>query len=173
MQTTPQRADGAAAEHQQYLTFRLGEETFAMPILMIKEILEYPELTHVPLMAACVRGVLNLRGRVVPVVDLAVRFGRPASQPTRRTCVVIVEVQGEEEQIDVGIIVDGVNQVIEIPELDIEPPPGFGAKLRADFIRGMGKVNGGFVVILDSTAVLSIEEIAALGTSQQDTAVSA
>ena len=77
-------ADGAGAEHQQYLTFRLGEETFAMPILMIKEILEYPELTSVPLMAACVRGVLNLRGRVVPVVDLAIRFGRPQSLATRR-----------------------------------------------------------------------------------------
>jgi purine-binding chemotaxis protein CheW len=157
------QADGAGAEDQQYLTFRLGEETFAMPILMIKEILEYPELTSVPLMAACVRGVLNLRGRVVPVVDLAVRFGRPQSLATRRTCVVILEVLADGEQLDVGIMVDGVNQVIEIPAADIEPPPGFGAKLRTDFIRGMGKVNGGFVVILDSATVLSINEIAALG----------
>ena len=96
--------------------------------------------------AACVRGVLNLRGRVVPVVDLAVRFGRPESEPTRRTCVVIVEVQNEEEQMDIGLIVDGVNQVIEIPAADIEPPPTFGARLRTDFISGMGKVNGAFVV---------------------------
>lgn len=157
------QGDGAGAEHQQYLTFRLGEETFAMPILMIKEILEYPDLTNVPLMADCVRGVLNLRGRVVPVVDLAVRFGRPQSTPTRRTCVVILEVHADGEQLDVGIMVDGVNQVIEIPATDIEPPPAFGAKLRTDFIRGMGKVNGGFVVILDSSTVLSIHEIAALG----------
>ena len=92
------------------------------------------------------RGVLNLRGRVVPVVDLAVRFGRPESEPTRRTCVVIVEVQNEEEQMDIGLIVDGVNQVIEIPAADIEPPPTFGARLRTDFISGMGKVNGAFVV---------------------------
>jgi len=97
------------------------------------------------------------------VVDLAVRFGRPASQPTRRTCVVILEVQSDEEQLDVGIIVDGVNQVIDIPQSEIEPPPSFGAKLRTDFIRGMGKVNGSFVVILDSSTVLSIHEIAALG----------
>jgi purine-binding chemotaxis protein CheW len=163
MQAAALKGTVAGAEHQQYLTFKLGDETFAMPILMIKEILEYPELTNVPMMAACVRGVLNLRGRVVPVVDLAVRFGRPASQPTRRTCVVILEVQSDEEQLDVGIIVDGVNQVIDIPQSEIEPPPSFGAKLRTDFIRGMGKVNGSFVVILDSATVLSIHEIAALG----------
>jgi purine-binding chemotaxis protein CheW len=163
MQAAVLKETAAGAEHQQYLTFKLGDETFAMPILMIKEILEYPELTNVPMMAACVRGVLNLRGRVVPVVDLAVRFGRPASQPTRRTCVVILEVQSDEEQLDVGIIVDGVNQVIDIPQSEIEPPPSFGAKLRTDFIRGMGKVNGSFVVILDSSTVLSIHEIAALG----------
>lgn len=163
MQTVLKEVNGVGAEHQQYLTFRLGDETFAMPILMIKEILEYPEMTNVPMMAPCVRGVLNLRGRVVPVVDLAVRFGRPASKPTRRTCVVILEVQTEEEQLDIGIIVDGVNQVIDIPASDIEPPPSFGARLRTDFIRGMGKVNGGFVVILDGSTVLSIHEIAALG----------
>ena len=171
MQHTLQREDGAGAEHQQYLTFRLGDETFAMPILMIKEILEYPDLTRVPLMAPCVRGVLNLRGRVVPVVDLAVRFDRPESQPTRRTCVVIVEVETEGEQMDIGLIVDGVNQVIEIPATDIEPPPTFGAKLRTDFIRGMGKVNGAFVVILDGTTVLSISEISSLGQqAEQSTA---
>lgn len=169
MQATATKATGTGAEHQQYLTFRLGEETFAMPILMIKEILEYPEMTNVPMMAACVRGVLNLRGRVVPVVDLAVRFGRPASAPTRRSCVVILEVTTDEEQIDVGILVDGVNQVIDIPAADIEPPPSFGARLRTDFIRGMGKVNGNFVVILDSSTVLSIDEIAALGTPEAET----
>lgn len=156
-------AQDAGAEHQQHLTFRLGEETFAMPILRIKEILEYPDLTHVPLMADCVRGVLNLRGRVVPVVDLAVRFGRPQSTPTRRTCVVIVGVHADGERWDVKSRVEGVNQVIEIPATDIEAPPAFGAKLRTDFIRGMRKVNGGFVVILDSSTALSVTEIAALG----------
>lgn len=153
----------AGGEHQQYLTFRLGDETFAMPILAIKEILEYPDLTNVPLMPACVRGVLNLRGSVVPVVDLAVRFGRPASIPDRRTCVVIIEVKSEEEWVDIGVIVDGVNQVLDIPGQDIEPPPSFGARLRSDFIKGMGKVDGGFVVILDSTQVLSIAELSELG----------
>ena len=152
-----------AGEHQQYLTFRLGDETFALPILVTKEILEYPELTNVPLMAPCVRGVLNLRGAVVPVVDLAVRFGRPASVLTRRSCVVILEIQSGDEWLDIGVVVDGVNQVIEIPRDQIEPPPNFGSKLRADFIKGMGKVDGNFVVVLDSDHVLSVEEISALG----------
>ncbi len=157
-------ADGG--EHQQYLTFRLGDETFAMQILSIKEILEYPVLTNVPLMAPCVRGVLNLRGSVVPVVDLAVRFGRESGPLTRRTCVVIIEVQTDGEWMDVGVVVDGVNQVIEIPASEIEPPPSFGARLRADFIKGMGKVNGGFVVILDSSQVLSVTEISELGAAR-------
>ena len=106
MHTIERNGDGGG-EHQQYLTFRLGQETFAMPILSIKEILEYPTLTNVPLMAACVRGVLNLRGSVVPVVDLAVRFGREPGQQTRRTCVVIIEVQADGEWMDVGVVVDG------------------------------------------------------------------
>lgn len=153
----------AHGEQQQYLTFRLADETFAMPILSIKEILEYPELTTVPLMASCVRGVLNLRGSVVPVIDLAVRFGRPPSVVTRRTCVVIIEVPVDDELIDIGVVVDAVNQVLEIPAADIEPPPTFGTRLRADFIHGMGKVDGAFVVILDSARVLSVQEIADLG----------
>ena len=162
MHTIERNGEGGG-EHQQDLTFRLGQETFAMPILSIKEILEYPTLTNVPLMAACVRGVLNLRGSVVPVVDLAVRFGREPGQQTRRTCVVIIEVQADGEWMDVGVVVDGVNQVIDIPASEIEPPPSFGARLRADFIKGMGKVDGGFVVILDCGQVLSVQEIAELG----------
>ncbi|MGE3772814.1 MAG: chemotaxis protein CheW [Gammaproteobacteria bacterium] len=154
---------GRGGEHQQYLTFRLGDENFALPILAVKEILEYPSLTNVPLMASCVRGVLNLRGRVVPVVDLAVRFGRKPSPQTRRSCVVIIEVRSDEEWIDIGIVVDAVNQVIDIPATEIEPPPSFGARLRMDFIHGMGKLDGGFVVILDAAQVLSVEEIARLG----------
>jgi len=159
--TDIQRIGGG--EQQQYLTFRLGDETFALPILSIKEILEYPSLTVVPLMAACVRGVLNLRGSVVPVVDLAVRFGREPGPQTRRTCVVIIEVRSGEEWLDIGSVVDAVNQIIDIPASEIEPPPSFGARLRTDFIHGMGKVDGGFVVILDAGQVLSVDEIAQLG----------
>jgi purine-binding chemotaxis protein CheW len=100
---------------------------------------------------------------VVPVVDLAVRFGRQPGPQTRRTCVVIIEVRADDEWMDVGIVVDAVNQVIDIPASEVEPPPSFGARLRADFIKGMGKVDGGFVVILDGGQVLSVDEIARLG----------
>ncbi|HMM76041.1 MAG TPA: chemotaxis protein CheW [Gammaproteobacteria bacterium] len=153
----------SGGEHQQYLSFRLGEEAYALPILAVKEILEYPSLTRVPLMASCVRGVLNLRGSVVPVVDLALRFGRTPQPQTRRSCVVIVEVRADEEWSDIGIVVDAVNRVIDIPAADIEPPPSFGTRLRTDFIHGMGKVDGGFVMILDAAQALSVEEIARLG----------
>lgn len=150
-------------EQQQYLTFRLGEERFALGILAVKEIIEYGGLTTVPMMPACVRGVINLRGHVVPVVDLALRFGRPAIAPGRRTCIVIVEAEMDGEFHDIGVIVDAVNHVLEIPPEDIEPAPAFGAKLRSDFIAGMGKVEGQFVVILHGNHVLSIEEITHMG----------
>lgn len=149
-------------EHRQYLTFRLGEETFAMGILRVKEIIEYGLLTVVPLMPEFVRGVINLRGRVVPVVDLALRFGRANTAPSRRTCIVIAEVGEEDEQQEVGIIVDGVNQVLEIRPEDIEPAPSFGAKLRTEFIAGMGKVEDRFLIILDITRVLSLEDMSTL-----------
>jgi len=152
----------AAAEPQQYLTFVLGTETYAIGILQIKEIIEFAGLTTVPMMPACIRGVINLRGAVVPVLDLAVRFGRGATAATRRTCIVIVELLFEGVRQNIGVIVDAVNEVLEIPASDIEPAPGFGARLRAEFIRGMGKVAGKFVIILDTDRVLSGAEIATL-----------
>ncbi len=160
----------ARGEQQQYLTFRQGEETFALPILVTKEILEFPALTSVPLMAPCVRGVLNLRGQVVPVVDLAARFGRPPAAVTRRTCVVIVEIGSEDARLDIGVVVDSVSQVIDIPADQIEPPPSFGTRLRLDFIKGMGKVDGQFVLVLDAEHVLSVEEIATLGAVSSEAA---
>lgn len=155
-------AETGGAEGQQFLTFTLGGEMFAIAILNIKEIIEYGQLTTVPMMPGFVRGVINLRGRVVPVIDLAVRFGRPAATATKRTCNVIVEVPCENETVDIGIVVDAVSEVLEIPAAEIEPPPSFGAKIRADFISGMGKVNGHFVIILSLDKVLSVEEMALL-----------
>lgn len=150
-------------EQQQYLTFMLGGETFAIGILGIKEIIEYHGLTEVPMMPACIRGVINLRGAVVPVLDLAARFGKQSSEVTKKTCIVIVEVQSGEDRHDMGVVVDAVNAVLEIPASEIEPPPSFGAKIRSDFIAGMGKVAGKFVILLNVNAVLSTEEIGALG----------
>jgi purine-binding chemotaxis protein CheW len=150
-----------AADQQQYLTFYLANEMFAIGILAIREIIEYGHLTEVPMTPPFIRGVINLRGAVVPVVDLAVRFGRPAGEITKRTCIVIIETaaQGQSAQ-QMGIVVDAVSEVLEIPAVDIEPPPEFGGNIRTDFISGMGKVGGKFVVMLDLDRILSLDEIA-------------
>lgn len=149
-------------EDSQYLTFLLGPEMFAISILKIKEILEYSEMTTVPMMPSFVRGVINLRGAVVPVVDLSARFGRHKMDVTRRSCIVIIETEGEAGKQDLGLMVDSVSEVLEIPQNQIEPAPSFGTNIRADFISGMGKVDGKFVITLEVDKVLSVDEMAAL-----------
>jgi purine-binding chemotaxis protein CheW len=141
------------------LTFVLGKETFAVGILIIKEILEYEEPTDVPMMPAFVRGVVNLRGTVVPVIDLSARFGRPSAAVTKRTCIVIIETALNEVRQVLGVVVDAVNEVLEIAATDIEPPPNFGTSIRTDFIQGMGKVRDKFVIILKVDSVLSTDEM--------------
>jgi purine-binding chemotaxis protein CheW len=170
--TSPSSA-APQSEQQQYLTFVLGGEAYAMGILAIKEIIEYGNLTEVPRMPAFIRGVINLRGAVVPVIDLGARFGKPATKVTRRTCIVIIEVPVGTETQDVGVMVDAVNAVLEIPASEIEPPPSFGANIRADFISGMGKVNGKFVIILNVHNVLSVDEMASLSVVEHDSAAGA
>lgn len=133
----------------QYLTFTLGGETFAIGILGVKEIIEYTSLTDVPMMSDCIRGVINLRGSVVTVMDLSVRFGRPSTPVTKRTCIIIVELDDGQERQVIGVVVDAVNAVLEIAASDIEPPPAFGAQIRNDYIAGMGKINGRFVILLE------------------------
>lgn len=164
----------AALEPAQYLTFQLAGEAFAIGILAIKEIIEYHSLTEVPMMPACVRGVINLRGAVVPVMDLLARFGRPPSPVTKRTCIVIVEVSaevdGERERQVIGVVVDAVNEVLDISSADIEPAPAFGARIRTDFIQGMGKVRGKFVILLDVQHVLSLDDMDALTQAGADAA---
>lgn len=145
-------------EHQ-YLTFQLAGEIYGIGILSIKEILEFGELTHVPMMPETIRGVINLRGSVVPVIDLSSRLGKAKSELSKKTCIVILEVANEDEVIDIGIVVDAVNEVLEIPPNEIEPAPSFGAKIRTDFIAGMGKVQGKFVVLLNIKHVLSVDEL--------------
>lgn len=147
---------------QQYLTFSLGGEMFAVAILNVKEIIEYGSVTEIPMMPGFIRGVINLRGAVVPVIDLSCRFGGRSTEVARRTCIVIVELEQDDQKHDLGIMVDAVSEVLEIAAADIEPPPTFGAKIRTDFISGMGKISGKFVIILDVGRVLSVEEIALL-----------
>ena len=151
------------SQGQQYLTFTVGSELFALPIAGIKEIIEYRALTDVPMMPSFMRGVINLRGRVVPVIDLAARFGRAAAQVGRRSCIVILEVHQELLQYDIGVVVDAVSAVVEIADSQIEPPPSFGARLRQDFISGMGKLGERFVIILAIDRVLSVEELSSMG----------
>lgn len=156
-----ERADGVMAGRP-YLAFRLAGEVYAIDILRIREIIEYNPPTAVPMMPPAVRGVINLRGAVVPVIDLAVRFGLPATGVGKRTCFVIVEVAYAGAIHVLGLMVDGVNAVLEIGTEDIEPPPSFGTRANAEFIEGMARVDGRFVILLDIARVLSIEEMAAV-----------
>ena len=160
--------EAAAEQLQQYLTFVLSGEVFAMGILAIKEIIEYANLTEVPMMPEYVRGVINLRGSVVPVIDLSIRFGKESSSVTKRTCIVIIEIEASGERHVLGIVVDAVNAVLDIPASEIEPPPAFGARIRTDFIQGMGKVNGKFVILLDVNHTLAVDEMQALTETAQD-----
>lgn len=146
----------------QCLTFSLHGEMYAISITGVKEIIEYGRLTAIPMAPQCLRGVINLRGAVVPVVDLAIRFGLEPVPQTRRTCIVIVEVLNGTERQDVGIVVDAVSEVIEIRRDQIEPPPHFGTQVASEFIAGMAEVSGSFVVLLNLGAALSLDDLAKL-----------
>jgi len=152
----------------QFLTFKLANEEFAVPIMQVKEIIEYHDLTSVPMVPEFIAGALNLRGSIVPVINLAVKFGMPPSDITRRTCVVIMEVQLDGEQAVMGVLVDKVLQVIDISDENIDAAPTLGTKIRTDFIRGMGKLDDRFVIILAIDEVLSVEEIAVVGNLQNE-----
>lgn len=147
----------------QYLTFLLGKELFALPIEHVREIIEYEGITEIPLMPDFLRGVINLRGAVVPVIDLSSRFGRERTEIGRRTCVVLIEVNNPEVDLQMlGVLVDSVNEVMSIDRTQIESRPSFGANLRTDFIEGILKVDGRMVIILDVKQVVSLEELATL-----------
>lgn len=143
-------------ETPQYLTFTLAGEEYAVSILKVREIIQYdPTLTSVPTMPGWVRGVINLRGSVVPVIDLAVKLGAPCGAVTHRTCVVVVEASVNGEQTVVGIIADSVSEVKVLPPGDVAPPPEFGTPVRSDLLKGLGKAGGRFVLILDIDRVLA------------------
>ncbi len=146
----------------QYLTFQLADGVFAMDIATVREIIQHGQLTTVPLMPTFVRGVMNLRGAVVPVIDLQARLGKAAATVGKKTCVIIFDAQRDNERVELGLMVDAVSEVIEIPASDIEPPPQFGSAIKRDFIKGMGKVAGKFVIILDPERALNVDEMADL-----------
>jgi purine-binding chemotaxis protein CheW len=151
----------------QFLSFMLGQEMFAIGILAIREILEYGGMTPVPGLPSCISGVINLRGTAVPVLNLALRLERPPSPPGKRTCIIVVEVDnGNRSDNDhgalvIGILVDAVNAVLDIPAEEIEPAPRFGAQVRAELLQGIGKVQGRFVLLLNVGHVVSEDEIGA------------
>jgi purine-binding chemotaxis protein CheW len=148
-----------AETRTQYLSFVLCGEEYAVNILRVKEIIEYDSLTRVPAMPACVRGVINLRGRVVPVVDLAARFGLGDSSITRRSCIVMVELTDGDESVVMGVITDAVSQVLDLAESGIEPPPSFGTRISADFIQGMAEAGKKFVIILNMDRALNAADL--------------
>ncbi|PHV09606.1 chemotaxis protein CheW [Chitinimonas sp. BJB300] len=150
------------------VTFELVDEVFAIEIHHIREIIEYEGVTTVPLMPAFLRGIINLRGSVVPVIDLSVRFGRPPTAIKPTTCIAILSLgngQGT-DYTDIGVMLDSVREVVEIPESDIDPAPSLGSRMRDDFINGITTVSGRFAIILDVTQVLLIEELGELAEIQ-------
>jgi len=144
----------------QYLTCKLGEESFAIDISKVREVLDFTTVTHVPRMPEFMSGVINLRGAVVPVVDLRLKLGMPKTALTVNTCVIITEVTVDHETTVLGAITDSVQEVIELDGEQVEAAPRIGTRLKADFIAGMGKHNNGFVIVLDLDKVFSADELA-------------
>lgn len=153
MASTTQAGEG------QYLTFRLGDEVYALEITRVREVLDYTRVTKVPKTPDFMKGVINLRGGVVPVVDLRLKFGMTETVPTVDTCIIIVEVLVDDEQTLLGALADQVQEVLELDPSQIQPPPKIGTRLDTEFIRGMGKQNDDFIIILDIEKVFSIREL--------------
>jgi len=146
-----------------YLSITVQGESYGVPVLKVREIIEYAPETALPMMPDCVRGAINLRGRGVPVIDLGRRLGRGRSEVMRRSCIVIVEAPaGAEVGFDVGLLVDAVNEVVDIAPGEIERTPTFGGKLRNELLLGMGKVKGRFLMLFDVDRLLTMEDGAAL-----------
>jgi len=144
---------------EQYLTFFIRGEEYAVGILRVREIIEYETVTRVPTMPLHVRGVINLRGSVLPVIDLAAKFGHGETAPGRTTCIAVVETLMDNEQLVVGLIADSVSEVLDISSEQIEPPPAFGTNVRVDFLIGMGKLDGRLVLVLDLDRILTPVEL--------------
>ena len=164
----PMSSAAKAPDRAQYLTFSLAGGEYAIAVLRVREIIEHETVTRVPSTPAFVRGVINLRGSVVAVVDLARKFGLPESPVTKRTCIVIVEVESENGRMVMGVLADAVNQVVEFRPEEIEAPPSFGTPVRVDYLRGLGKLGSEFVLILDTDRVLSSGELSAVAAAPEE-----
>jgi len=161
-ETMDQAVKVMAEREGKYLTFTLAEEEYGIGILKIKEIIGMMPITTVPQTPEFVKGVINLRGKVIPVMDLRLRFGMEEIGYTERTCIIVVEIEGQAGTIMIGTVVDSVSEVLNIKGEDIEDTPTFGTELNTEYILGMAKMEGGVKILLDIDRVLSSEEIALL-----------
>ena len=161
-ETMDQAVKAMADREGKYLTFTMAEEDYGIGILKIKEIIGMMPITSVPQTPEFVKGVINLRGKVIPVVDLRLRFGMDSIDYTERTCIIVVEIEGQAGTVMIGIVVDSVSEVLNIKGEDIEDTPTFGTKLNTEYILGMAKMEGGVKILLDIDQVLSGEEIVSL-----------
>jgi purine-binding chemotaxis protein CheW len=161
-ETMDQAVKAMADKEGKYLTFSLAGEEYGIGILKVKEIIGMMPVTTVPQTPKFVKGVINLRGKVIPVIDLRLRFGMDAMAYTERTCIIVVEIEGRFGTIQIGIVVDSVSEVLNIKGEDIEETPTFGTKLNTDYILGMAKMEGGVKILLDIDQVLSAQELSLL-----------
>lgn len=145
-----------------YLTFRLGDEEYGLEILKVQEIIQLQSITRIPRTPSCVRGVINLRGKVIPVVDLRAKFGLGAAEDTERTCIIVVQIHSGESLLVIGILIDEVREVLDIRAESIEEAPDFGSSVDTEFILGMGKVNGAVKILLDIDKVLTSDDLKSL-----------
>lgn len=158
----------ATDANSQYLMFTIGADSFALPLLKVKEIIEYEVVTRVPSMPEWVQGVINLRGNIVPVIDLAVKFRQPATKALKETCIVIVDAEFGDQTLVMGVVVDSVSDVATWSASDIQAPPSFGTRLKSDYLRGMAAAGKTFCLILDVDRVLSIDELLELAPVDAD-----
>jgi purine-binding chemotaxis protein CheW len=140
-----------------YLTFALAEEEYGLPVLKVREIIKAMEVTAVPQVPAHVKGVINLRGKVIPIVDLRIKFGLPSVEATERTCVIVAEIEVEQRRIMLGAVVDCVSEVLNISDEEIEPTPDFGQRLATDYLQGVAKIKGKVKLLLDLDRVLATD----------------
>ena len=160
MSTMDQAIKAMADKEGKYLSFTLGGEEYGIGILKIKEIIGMMPITAIPQMPEYIKGVVNLRGKVIPVIDLRTRFSMESVEYTERTCIIVVEIEGKTSTVLVGIVVDSVSEVLNIRAENIEDPPSFGASINTGYILGMAKLEGGVKLLLDIDCVLAAEEIA-------------
>lgn len=159
---TNQTGEGLKEMEGKYLTFALGNEEYGLEILKVREIIGYMEITAVPQTPLYVKGVINLRGQVIPVIDLRTKFGMETAQVTEETCIIVVEIRQNARKFNTGIVVDHVQEVLDIEGQNIEPAPQFGSSVNTDFILGMGKVGESVKILLDIDKVLGNSEIETL-----------